>query len=58
MQIFDDIKFRDDNTSGYTAGELADLNAELAELIAHLDDEDIEAAYEIAKSFADEVAAR
>ena len=58
MEMFDAIMFRDDNTEGYTAAQLAALNAELAARIAHLDALDTDGAHEIARAFSDEVARR
>jgi hypothetical protein len=49
------MTFTQDNTQGYTDAELAALNAELAQRLDSVDDED---RADIEKAFADEVAAR
>ena len=48
--------FTADNTEGYTAAELAALNAELAQRLAGI--EDPEAAFAAEQAFADEIARR
>jgi hypothetical protein len=50
--------FTTDNTAGYTAAELAALNAELAAILADIPESDVDAREEAAKAFADEVARR
>jgi hypothetical protein len=50
------IAFTTDNTEGYSAAELAALNAELADRLTGIEMDHLRE--EIAKSFADEVAAR
>ena len=55
MELFGQIMFRDDNTEGYTQAELDALNDRLAARIRYLADWDVESAYQVAKSFADEV---
>lgn len=56
MELFHGIMFRSDNTEDcYSAAMLAIFNRALADRIAHLEDGDTDAAYEIAKALADEV---
>jgi hypothetical protein len=50
--------FTTDNTEGYSATELAALNAELAERLAGIDEADTDLIEQVSKSFADEVAGR
>jgi len=50
--------FATDNTQGYTASELAALNAELAARLASIPEGDVEARVEAEKAFHDEVARR
>ena len=50
--------FTTDNTAGYTTEELAALNAELAAILAEIDENDVEAHYAAEKAFADEVSRR
>ena len=52
------MAFTMDNTEGYTAAELAALNAELAERLAEIDPDDVDARYAAEKAFNDEVAGR
>lgn len=47
--------FTTDNTEGYTAEQLAALNAELAERLVDVPEDEIEA---VTKAFSDEVAGR
>lgn len=55
MDLFPAIMFRADNTDGYSEAVITIFNRALADRIAHLADGDTDAAYQIAKSFADEV---
>jgi hypothetical protein len=50
--------FTTDTTAGYTAAELAALNAELAQVLASIPENDTDARAEAEKAFADTVAAR
>lgn len=50
------MAFTDENTSGYTAEQLADLNAELAQRLNGIESPEDRAAAE--QAFADEVARR
>lgn len=50
--------FTSENTTGYTAREMEDLNAELAEILAAIDPDDLDARYAAEKEFWDEVARR
>ena len=50
--------FTADNTEGYTAAELAALNAELAARLASIPESDAEARAEAEKAFHDEIARR
>jgi hypothetical protein len=52
------MSFTRGNTEGYTDAELAALNAELAERLAAIDPDDIEALQDAEKAFADEVSRR
>lgn len=52
------MAFTTDNTEGYTAAELAALNAELAERLATIPADDTDARDAAEKAFADEVARR
>lgn len=58
MELFSSIMFTLDNTEGYTQTELDAFNDELAARIRFLADSDTDSAYQIAKSFSDEVSAR
>jgi hypothetical protein len=56
MELFPAIMFRADNTDdSYSEAMITIFNRALADRIAHLEDGDTDAAYQIAKSFADEV---
>jgi hypothetical protein len=50
--------FTADNTEGYTAAELATLNAELAQRLASIPVDDVDARAAAEKAFSDEVAGR
>ncbi len=50
--------FTMDNTTGYTQQELDALNAELAQRLAAIDPDDVEARQDAEKAFADEVSGR
>jgi hypothetical protein len=50
--------FTTENTTGYTADELAALNAELTERLAQIDSDAIEARNAAEQAFADEVSRR
>lgn len=50
--------FTDENTTGYTAEEIAALNAELAERLALIDPNDTDARTAAEQAFNDEVARR
>lgn len=50
--------FTIENTVGYTANELAALNAELAAILAEIPESDTEARTAAEQAFADEVARR
>lgn len=56
MELFEAIMFRRDNTEGcYSQAMLDIFNKALADRIAHLNEDDEDMAWQIAKSFADEV---
>lgn len=50
--------FTDENTSGYTADELAALNAEMNARLAEIPEDDTDARVAAEKAFADEVSRR
>jgi hypothetical protein len=50
--------FTDENTTGYTAAELAALNAELAARLAEIPEDNTDARNAAEKAFADEVSRR
>lgn len=52
------MTFTAQNTEGYTAEQIAALNAELAERLSQIDPDDAEAMYAAEKAFSDEIAQR
>jgi len=52
------MAFTTENTEGYTAAQLAALNAELAARLAEIPADDTDARMEVEKAFSDEVSRR